>query len=338
MNTKDKIRCLFCKSPAEIERRAPQSLDLYFCPECGHYCISDDYRKKLNYYKTGTYLIYNYLLSSEEKKSRIIFLGHKWQEQWAKDHSYTLVTPDDIENWYPKTFAEKIDKILLAFSKLSKFEGNNIDFELQIYSLYLFCTFDATWKILEKVALEEQVDHINAYLKNNGLISFIEKRDASGAFAISMVLEPKAFNIIYELQKKDISNQCFIAMWFPSEKHKKYEQMKNTREAISQAVSNLGYIPILIDEKEHNNQIVPEIIYEIKKSKFLIADITGHRNGVYYEAGIMEGLERQTIICCEQDDFNKKHFDIAQKNLIKYSKDNLADLKNCLTNRIKATI
>ena len=41
-------------------------------------------------------------------------------------------------------------------------------------------------------------------------------------------------------------------------------------------------------EEEHNNQIVPEIFYEIRQSNYIIADLTGHRNGVYYEAGYAE--------------------------------------------------
>lgn len=42
-----------------------------------------------------------------------------------------------VENWYPKTFAEKIDKILLKLYSLSKFEGDYIDYTPFIRSLFL---------------------------------------------------------------------------------------------------------------------------------------------------------------------------------------------------------
>ena len=43
---------------------------------------------------------------------------------------------------------------------------------------------------------------------------------------------------------------------------------------------------------EHINKIRDEIISQITRSKFLIADFTGHRGGVYFEAGLAMGLRR----------------------------------------------
>ena len=45
------------------------------------------------------------------------------------------------------------------------------------------------------------------------------------------------------------------------------EQTSDIRNTFKRAISDLGYTISIIDEKEHNNQIVPEIIFEklIKK-------------------------------------------------------------------------
>jgi len=88
--------------------------------------------------------------------------------------------------------------------------------------------------------------------------------------------------------------------------------------------------------KEYNNQIVPEIFYEIKNSSFIIADLTGHRTGVYYEAGYAEALGIEVILTCRVNDFNNRHFDVAQKNTIVWEDE--TDLYNRLMKRIKATV
>jgi len=70
-----------------------------------------------------------------------------------------------------------------------------------------------------------------------------------------------------------VSKNVFVAMWFTPD-------LDNAFKMISKAVEDCGYIPIRIDKKEHNNQIVPEIFYDIRQSKFIIADLIGNRNGV----------------------------------------------------------
>ena len=52
------------------------------------------------------------------------------------------------------------------------------------------------------------------------------------------------------------------------------EQTSDIRNTFKRAISDLGYTISIIDEKEHNNQIVPEIIFEIERCKFMVVDIT----------------------------------------------------------------
>lgn len=128
---------------------------------------------------------------------------------------------------------------------------------------------------------------------------------------------------------KEKSNSVFIAMSFG-------ENMYDARKVIQNIVEKCGYNPIIIDMKEHNNQIVPEIFLEIKRSKFVIADLTEQKNGVYYEAGYAKALEKEIIYSCKSSDFQKIHFDIAQQNIINW--ENEEDLEVKLENRIEATI
>lgn len=129
--------------------------------------------------------------------------------------------------------------------------------------------------------------------------------------------------------------QGFIAMSFS-------EETRKIREAFRTAISSSGHIVRIIDEKEHNNQIVPEILFEISRSKFVVVDITYPNFGAYYEAGYAQALGKEVIVCChasrfESDDRNERpHFDIAQKSMIIWN--NEEELINRLKRRIEATV
>ena len=93
--------------------------------------------------------------------------------------------------------------------------------------------------------------------------------------------------------------------------------------------------PMRIDMKEHNNEIPDEIMAEIRNSQFVVADFTGQRKGVYYEAGFAMGLGRPVIWCCRGDHIKDLHFDTNHRNHIPWSSPE--DLREKLHRRIKAT-
>jgi nucleoside 2-deoxyribosyltransferase len=107
-------------------------------------------------------------------------------------------------------------------------------------------------------------------------------------------------------------------------------------EAIKSAIATAGYHPIRIDEVEHVNRIDDEILAKIRQSRFLVADFTGQRHGVYFEAGFMLGLGRTVIWTCNKSDFDKVHFDTRQYNTIVY--ENTDELKTRLQFRIEAIL
>ena len=92
-----------------------------------------------------------------------------------------------------------------------------------------------------------------------------------------------------------------------------------------------------MDEIEHNHQIVPEMLYEIRQARFVIAELTGHNNGAYYEAGYALGLGKDVIHVCKSEQFGTDgHFDVKQVNTVLW--DNETELAEKLAKRIKATI
>ena len=128
----------------------------------------------------------------------------------------------------------------------------------------------------------------------------------------------------------DASQICFVAMSFAPELNSIYSV------GIKPAVEALGYEAVRVDTKPHNDKIDSKIIELIMKSRFIVADFTNQRNGVYYEAGFAKGLGLPVIQTCMNADFDKMHFDIRSINTLRY--DTPIKLVPILKNQIKETI
>ena len=130
--------------------------------------------------------------------------------------------------------------------------------------------------------------------------------------------------------RRSNSNQAFVAMWFdPS-----MDDVFNL--GIEAAILAAGYTAMVINKKEHANKIDDEIIAEIRRSAFVVADFTGHRGGVYFEAGFAMGLGLPVLWTCRSDDLSKLHFDIRQYNCIDW--EDSGDLSSRLQTRIEALL
>jgi nucleoside 2-deoxyribosyltransferase len=128
--------------------------------------------------------------------------------------------------------------------------------------------------------------------------------------------------------KRAASTQAFVAMWFTNAMEQLYE------EGFKPGIERAGFAPMLIRNKEHANKIDDEIIAEIRRSAFLVADFTGHRQNVYFETGFAMGLGRRPIWTCQKDDIKNLHFDIRQYNCIDW--ENATELAQGLQRRIEA--
>jgi nucleoside 2-deoxyribosyltransferase len=117
-------------------------------------------------------------------------------------------------------------------------------------------------------------------------------------------------------------------MWFAPELAQAFDK------GFEPAVRNAGYQAVRIDRTEHEGKIDDRIIAEIRASAFVIADFTGHRGGVYYEAGFAHGLGRRVIFTCREDHLKDLHFDVRQYNTILWTEP--ASLIQPLQNRILA--
>ena len=137
-----------------------------------------------------------------------------------------------------------------------------------------------------------------------------EKQFLSAINPVEFRITPRGWSHFILLRQTNAQSQIgFIAMWFD-------KSIDPAWKAIEAGIRNAGYEPLRIDRKEHNNKIDDEIVVGIRRSKFLVADFTDHRGGVYFESGLANGLGLPVVWLCRKDELEKAHFDTRQYNFI----------------------
>lgn len=342
---KEKCKCRFCGcEDAFIAQDADGEREYIECPICGNYIFpfssaylineryGDAYGKKYDKPKLVSYLYHN------KVHDRYAFVGiDSAFEQYRKYNSQSiafLVAPETVENWYPKTFEEKINYALMSWAKKSKFMGDAVKIEIaELTPLFFLCnaTQSEHWR--------KEIKFVFRYLGNEALSEFPIENEQMNTYMTQLevrgytylTLSAKAWGKVYELQKDKTNNKgAFVAMKFGAE-------TRDLREKIKEGIRGAGYEPRIMDEIEHNHQIVPEMLYEIKNSRFVVAELSHHNNGAYYEAGFAYGLDKEVIhICSEEALKSDLHFDVSQINTIVYK--DIDELPEKLKKRIQATI
>lgn len=271
------------------------------CPRCGIFNIDNDANSA-----------WKIKVEQLENKERIRANASAWIFRNSGFH----ILKEDIDrllNLMTPTFHERADIFLLELDKKTNFAGEPIavDFELPYILAQMYC--------VNKYELES----IIKYLENMRRIDVPE----FGAINI----EPNGWARLEEMRNiNPNSRQGFVAMSFDESMKRIYD------EGFSTAIKNAGYIPYRVDQSEHVEKIDDRIIAEIRKSKFIVADFTSHKAGVYFEAGFALGLGLPVIWSCKKDDMKNLHFDIRQYNCIDW--ENSHDLNARLRYRIESIL
>lgn len=146
------------------------------------------------------------------------------------------------------------------------------------------------------------------------------------------VLSPQGWAKADELRRsRPNSRQAFVAMWFD-------EQLTDAwLSGFRTGIADTGAFEALrIDGVQHNGKIDDRIVAEIRRSGLVVADFTGNRGGVYFEAGLATGLGIPVIWTCRQDCIGDVHFDTRQYNHIVWTDPE--HLRSALRDRILATV
>ncbi len=326
-------KCQLCGQESQGGSVFEYSCCKYNCPFCGIYSIDK-------------YLLED--MSSRVKqdflsKAKFMALERRLRGQCFQDYFIHNMTPDKIaaysKNAAPGGFINYEDfiKDFPANHEIPDRALRNIG---RAYRLSK-CEFGGEIEIeLESPPAKGQYPGLMLFVEDSnaqvGLLHWLEKRgyieqDSNDSGHVRISLMPEGWSRINEVEQKEPdSKQIFVAMWFAPEMESIY------KEGIALGIEDVGkgYKPRRIDEKETVNKICDEIIVEIRRSRAVVADFTGQRGGVYYEAGFAIGLGIPVIWTVHEDEIKLLHFDTNHYAHITYKTP--AELRKKLANRILA--
>ena len=278
------------------------------CPRCGEYEITD---------------MAEDICPGEFIKSNLYFLSSLVRSSWGRRKRFRIdakLLEDRSEfeakvlSQCPRRVQDKVDTILRYVASKSKCIGY-------------------------KVAISPDKDCGDVYCKNGlemgALLHSLSERKLLDlerlADGYRATLTTDGWIHVEELESPNAeSKQAFEAMWFDTELDSTF------KEGIQPPEKETGFSMLRIDMKQSNENICDHIIAEIRRSRFLIADVTGHRQGVYFEAGYAMGLGLPVIWTCREEQVGECHFDTRQYNHVTWKDSD--ELREKLRDRIFATI
>lgn len=219
-----------------------------------------------------------------------------------------------IQTYRPATIEAKLDRLVTYFATRSKYPGDR--------SVWVNPEYDYPLVFAETA---QELTFYLAHMKERGWLTLGEL--ASGKQrAILTASGWEKFEKLNALNPD--SKQCFVAMSFAR------DQDYIFNDGIQPVEKETGFQPLRIDQLDHLDKICDRIVAEIKRSRFVIADVTEGNVGAYFEAGYAMGLGLPVIFTAKEG--SPLHFDTRQYNHI-FWKDT-DDLRVRLIDRINATI
>lgn len=300
-------------------------------PKTGDYEIVDSPRAGGRYSVSGSALDETRwgTMNNATKARLTTWLIDQRERDPTQPPNITSYTIDEIKRSQPLHVYERADRLLRYLERKSPVIGSTIHFFLDnnmpVYQEILAWSESTNSK--ELITFEE-------FMAKQGWIEIDEEAKRQRGFHELMLTIP-GYARLAELATQHVNSaQGFVAMWFDDSMIEAYEK------GIGPGIEDAGYSPLPINRKEHINKIDDEIIAEIRRSRFVVADFThgdtGPRGGVYYEAGFALGLGIPVFFTCRKDILDKIHFDTRQYNHILW--ETHAELRKALADKISAVI
>ena len=293
--------CKLCnEKPVEVIRVPPAyRMHKVTCPRCGFYTITERAvnAKPDPFVKKRLHLISAVARWSSERDNVLKIISALLEDRSEFEARILSVCP--------RTTQGKMDAILTYVAEKSSYPGQEIRIHPELDYPLFYCKGKKELKF---------------YLKHMRSLALLDQRDLREMGTdpqTELTLSGQGWQKVEELAKPNIeSKQTFVAMWFDDELKSAYS------EGIAKLEEDTGFSMLRIDMSEFNDKICDKILAEIRKSRFIIADVTGHRQGVYFEAGFAMGLGLPVIWTCQKDQKNKCYFDTRQYNHIFWTEAN----------------
>ena len=142
-------------------------------------------------------------------------------------------------------------------------------------------------------------------------------------------------NVDHLRRKSSQGIRAFMAMAFGN-----HDLAGIVEQHLKPAVQAAGFQLFRLDEDPRAGSIDERLRVEIRRSAFVVADLTDANLGAYWEAGFAEGLGKPVIYTCEKEAFDSKgtHFDTNHLHTVIWAKDKPESAAEELKATIRATM
>ncbi|MFZ4580557.1 MAG: hypothetical protein ACOYOB_19405 [Myxococcota bacterium] len=251
MKDEDKQFCTLCGRHGVEHTSDGVGKGLFACPSCGRYRLDGGLF-------TALFLGDPRLRQHLKRRDICAELAVRIHDANAQlPSSAPELSVSEVLSTRVRTVNERLDRVLLRAGSRSPRPDTHVEMDMR--EPWTFGAYDA-----EDLA---------------GLLSMAERRDLMGQAKDSpgigdptkrfAWLTPGGWDRFDVLARGVDSSQAAVAMWFDKSMDDVFD------EAIKPAIGAAGYVALRIDRKDHNNRIDDEIELEIKRSAFVVADMTG---------------------------------------------------------------
>ena len=280
-------QCFVCKNTPITIHKEDGGRDIYgiTCARCGSYGATYEFLTSFNQNRINEI---GYILSG---------IAREFYDTAAPQALFTTTSAEEYIKSYPVPDLTDIEakayKLIERLKEKSNFFGHFIDI-----------TYTKDFPLAYSKNDDEFIALIEL-LEKSGLV---DKRGETN-MGCQLKLTAQGFGIAKVIRgRNQDSDQAFIAVWFD-------DSMDESIEAIKSAISDCGYRPLCIKNEHFSEKIMDKALGEIKKSKFLVVDLTGNRSSVFFEAGFALGLGLDILYVYKKDseknsllDFYVKHY------------------------------
>lgn len=232
------------------------------------------------------------------------------------EHNYDQLWEEAI-----KVIRDSKNVVIIGFDPPSDYEEA---FELVLNALFktkkqFFSFLEITLtNFLEWDNSKTDISRILANLESLGMagnqIQSLKQVRLTSAFK-TLSAAPEKSPSFEKTEIKVDAKLCFVIMPFTNKLNPIYENI------IKPVLKDLKYKSLRADEIFTSKPIIDDIWINIKKAKFLIADLTDRNPNVFYELGLAHALSKEVILLTQ--DLNDIPFDLRHYRIIVY-KDSIS--------------
>lgn len=300
-------QCPVCAWPAVVQPVEDRDGVVTECERCGRYAVSGSQLRQNGHPFSDLSLEHQAMLSHEIRKRQVPGVTPTLEgDIWKNRHSPRF-----------PSIEEQADNLLRWIARESGSPGHQASLD--------HGKGMAVAGAIDGPGIEFVVDH----LVNSGLAT------QAGQQPKLLALTVRGWNRLRQLEQGAPSGTtAFMAMKFgDADLDRAFE------ECFKPACKDQGFDLLRLDHAPRAGLIDDRLRVEIRKARFVIADLTTDNAGAYWEAGYAEALGKDVIYTCEKGRFARgTHFDVRNQTTIAWDLADLADARSQLAATIRLTM